>query len=59
MTHALGTNGLSPEQIESPKSWAAAPEIFLKSFSFTTHLINAFAILAVFFPPCAVLQDRQ
>ena len=49
MTYALGANGLTPEQIESPASWAAAPEIFLKSFSFTTHLINAFAIFAVVF----------
>ena len=49
MTHALGTNGLSPEQIESPKSWAAAPETFLTAFRFTAHLVNSFAILAIFF----------
>ncbi len=49
MTYALGANGLTPAQIESPASWAAAPEIFLKSFSFTTHLINTFAIFAVVF----------
>jgi MFS family permease len=49
MTYALGKNGLSPAQIESPESWTAAPEVFLKSFSFTAHWINAFAILAVFF----------
>jgi len=49
MTYALGANGLTPEQIESPASWAAAPEIFLKSFSFTAHLINGFAIFAVVF----------
>jgi EmrB/QacA subfamily drug resistance transporter len=49
MTYALGANGLTPEQIESPASWAAAPEIFLRSFSFTAHLINAFAIFSVIF----------
>jgi len=49
MTYALGTYGLTPEQIESPASWTAAPEIFLKSFSFTAHMINAFAILSVVF----------
>ena len=49
MTYALGANGLTPEQIESPASWTAAPEVFLKSFSFTTHLINAFAIFSVLF----------
>ena len=49
MTYALGSNGLTPEQIESPDSWAAAPEVFLRSFSFTAHLITAFAILAVIF----------
>jgi len=49
MTYALGANGLTPAQIESPESWTAAPEIFLKSFSFTVHLINGFALLAIFF----------
>ena len=49
MTYALGANGLTPAQIESPESWSAAPEIFLKSFSFTVHLINGFALLAIFF----------
>lgn len=49
MTYALGANGLTPEQIESPASWSAAPEIFLKSFSFTVHLLNGFALLAIFF----------
>ena len=40
---------LTPEQIESPDSWAAAPEVFMRSFSFTAHLITAFAILSVVF----------
>jgi hypothetical protein len=57
MTYALGANGLSPAQIESPERWTAAPEVFLKSFSFTAHWISAFAILAVFF--AAMRGSRQ
>jgi MFS family permease len=49
MTYALGANGLSPQQIESPESWTAEPAVFLNAFSFTTHLINGFAVFAVFF----------
>jgi EmrB/QacA subfamily drug resistance transporter len=59
MTYALGANGLTPEQIESPASWTAAPEIFLKSFSFTTHLINAFAILSVVFSAMRGSQQER
>jgi len=60
MTYALGANGLTPEQIESPASWTASPEIFLKSFSFTAHLINAFAILSVVFSAMrGSQQDRR
>jgi len=49
MTYALAADGLTPEQIESPESWAASPETFLRAFSFTSHLVNGFTILAVFF----------
>lgn len=49
MTYALGASGLTPAQIESPQSWAAAPETFLSAFSFTAHLVNGFALLAIFF----------
>jgi hypothetical protein len=49
MTYALAANGLTPQQIESPASWTAAPEVFLKSFSFTAHWITACAILSVVF----------
>jgi MFS family permease len=49
MTYALSAGGLTPEQIESPESWSAAPDQFLKAFSFTAHLVNAFALLAVLF----------
>ena len=49
MTYALGAHGLTQAQIESPESWAAAPKLFLNAFSFTTHALNAFAMLAVLF----------
>ena len=49
MTYALSAGGLTTEQIESPESWSAAPDQFLKAFSFTAHLVNAFALLAVVF----------
>jgi hypothetical protein len=56
MTYALGANGLTAEQIESPESWTASPEVFLRSFSFTAHLINAFAIFSVVF---SALRDGR
>jgi EmrB/QacA subfamily drug resistance transporter len=49
LTHALSSSGLTAEQIESPQSWSAAPAIFLSAFSYTVHLLNIFALLAIFF----------
>ena len=49
LTHILSIRGLSPEQIEAPQSWSTAPEIFLTAFSRTTHILNAFAVLSIFF----------
>jgi len=49
LTHILSTSGLTPEQIELPQSWSASPEIFLKAFSHTTHFLNAFGLLSIFF----------
>ncbi|HSK30358.1 MAG TPA: MFS transporter, partial [Candidatus Limnocylindria bacterium] len=49
MTLALSAAGLTPEQIESPGSWSAAPNQFLSAFNLTVHLVNAFALLAVLF----------
>ena len=49
MTYALGAHGLTPAEIESPESWSAAPQKFLNAFSFTAHLLNVFALLAVLF----------
>ena len=49
MTYALGAHGPTPAEIESPESWSAAPQKFLNAFSFTAHLLNVFALLAVLF----------
>lgn len=49
LTHALSSSGLTPEQIESPQSWSATPAVFLSAFSYTVHLLNIFALLAIFF----------
>lgn len=57
MTYSLSANGLTAQQIAAPASWTAAPEIFLKAFSFTVHLINGFALLAIFF--AAVRGSRR
>ena len=48
-THGLTAAGLSPAQIESPESWGAAPDVFVRSFNHTIHIINLFTLLAVFF----------
>ncbi|MEX0804239.1 MAG: MFS transporter [Candidatus Binatia bacterium] len=45
----LSAAGLSPAQIESPQSWSAIPESVIGSFNYTVHIINACALLAVFF----------
>jgi len=49
LTHSLSSSGLAPREIESPQSWSASPAIFLNAFSYTVHLVNAFALLAIFF----------
>ncbi len=49
MTYALAASGLTPQQIESPDSWATSPDVYLESFSFTVHLLNAFALFSVLF----------
>ena len=48
-TYGLTAAGLSPLQIESPESWGAAPDIFMKSFNHTVHIVNFFTIVSVFF----------
>jgi EmrB/QacA subfamily drug resistance transporter len=48
-TYGLTTAGLSPLQIESPESWGASPDLFMKSFNHTVHIVNFFTIVSVFF----------
>ncbi|MEX0804240.1 MAG: hypothetical protein WD688_13125 [Candidatus Binatia bacterium] len=49
LTHGLYTGGMTSEQIESPRSWGASPEIFLGTFSQAVHVVNLFALFAVIF----------
>lgn len=48
-TYGLAAAGLSREQIEAPQSWGAAPEIFVRSFNRTAHIVNVVTLLSVFF----------
>jgi EmrB/QacA subfamily drug resistance transporter len=56
MTYALGANGLTPQQIETPEAWTTLPRQFLSSFTFTVHFINAFALFSALF---ALMRGRQ
>jgi EmrB/QacA subfamily drug resistance transporter len=47
LTYALSASGLPTQQVESPQSWGAYPELFLQAFSYTVHAVNAFAVLAI------------
>jgi EmrB/QacA subfamily drug resistance transporter len=48
-TYGLTSAGLSPLDVESPQTWGASPEIFVRSFNHSVHIINVFTLLAVFF----------
>jgi EmrB/QacA subfamily drug resistance transporter len=48
-TYFLSAGGLTPSQIESPRSWSATPEVFMHSYNHTVHLVNFFTFLSVFF----------
>lgn len=48
-TYGLAAAGLTPAQIESPQSWGTAPDIFIRSFNHTVHIVNFFTLLSVFF----------
>jgi EmrB/QacA subfamily drug resistance transporter len=56
MTYALGANGLTPHEIETPETWTTSPQVFLDSFKFTVHFINAFAVFSAVF---ALMRGRQ
>lgn len=49
LTYLLSASGLTSEQIESPQSWSAHPDTFLKAFNATVHIINGFALFSIFF----------
>jgi len=48
-TYGLTAAGLTQLQIGSPESWASSPEIFIKAFRHTIHIVNLFALLAIIF----------
>ena len=56
-TYGLSAAGLSREQIEAPQTWGAAPEIFVRSFNHTVHIVNVVTLLSVFFS--AIRGPRQ
>ena len=48
-TYGLTAAGLDHLAIESPQAWSATPEIFVRTYSHTIHIVNFFALLSVFF----------
>jgi MFS family permease len=56
-TYFLSAGGLTRAAIESPQSWGATPEVFMRSYNHTVHLVNFFTLLSVFFS--AVRGARQ
>ena len=48
-TYGLVAAGLPQTQVESPQTWGSTPELFVRSFNHTIHVINIFTILSVFF----------
>jgi EmrB/QacA subfamily drug resistance transporter len=56
-TYGLAAAGLTRAQVESPQSWGEAPEIFVRSFNHTVHIVNIFTLLSVVFS--AVRGRRQ
>ena len=56
-TYGLAAAGLTRAQVESPQTWGAQPEIFVRSFNHAVHIVNFFTLLSVFFS--AVRGSRQ
>ncbi len=46
--YLLAGAGLTANQVNSPNSWRAAPEVFMSSFSTTIYALSIFTLLAVF-----------
>jgi EmrB/QacA subfamily drug resistance transporter len=55
-TYGLAAAGLSRAQVESPQSWGEAPEIFVRSFNHTVHIVNIFTLISVLF---SAVRGRQ
>ncbi len=55
-TYGLAMAGLTPIQIESPEIWASSPEIFIRAFNYTVHIVNFLTLLSVFF---SVVRGRK
>jgi len=56
-TYGLAAAGLTRAQVESPQSWGEAPELFVRSFNHTVHIVNIVTLFSVFFS--AVRGRRQ
>jgi EmrB/QacA subfamily drug resistance transporter len=56
-TYGLAAAGLARAQVESPQSWGEAPELFIRSFNHTVHIVNIGTLLSVLFS--AVRGRRQ
>jgi MFS family permease len=48
-TYGLLTAGLTPAEVESPESWGTFPDMFMRTFNHTVHIINLFIVLSVLF----------
>lgn len=48
-TYGLAAAGLTAAQIESPQTWGSTPDVFMRSFNHTVHIVNFFTLLSVFF----------
>ncbi len=47
--YGLASAGLTQAEIESPSAWASSPQIFMRTFNHTIHIVNGFTLLAVLF----------
>ena len=48
-TYGLMLAGLTRSQVEMPQTWGSIPNVFMRTFNHTVHIINFFTILSVFF----------
>ena len=48
-TYGLTIAGLTRSQVEMPQSWGSFPNIFMRTFNHTVHIINFFTVLSVLF----------